>query len=216
MNRRLTGRNPLLYSAEKSGQEVKDTDFGALLESGVFCIPFHVIISRLPPHVKDCGLYGNAHLYISEEGITMYSYSCRGYIRKTAINFRGRQLPRRSEPAFFFCQWSHLREPLARERRVIFYTRSYVSSFPKSLRLFENDMIRAKAVYDSSAYPPLSIEEEHRKVKCQNGLYADPSGYVFIVKHDHHNRYFFEKWLELKTFNLLLQFLKKINNKAKT
>ena len=194
---RNVGRNPLLYPDEKSKEEIKQIDSDKMLADGFVSLNFHAIISGLPPYSLDRGTYGGAHVYFSLKGIVIYSYRCSGFILKTPISFRKKQL-NLDHPAFFICPWSSVAKNKSEYQRLTFLNRRNVLSFKRSMTAFRSDVEKAALLAMNGLYTPMSSEDAAMDAKAVNGIYT--GDYVYIRKHDHSGHFYYEKWLELKIF----------------
>ena len=202
------GRNILLYADEKTTAEVRAFDFDKFINDGFMKIKCTCMLSGLPAYFKDMGIYDSHHVFISRKGIIIYSYYCGGYIRKTPVSFRGKNL-KRPGAEYFFCPWSGLTPNKSTSKPIVFLNRNRVFSFKVSMQRYHADVASAALKFVNGTYSPMSSIDKIMNDKATNGIYVDD--YIFIRKHDKSRHYYYEKWLSVKDFLKIQKILAKVN-----
>ncbi len=191
--RRLTGKNPLLFSEEISNEEMKKIDVAVLLGQSK-TLNFQTTISGLPAGTVDVGMIAGRHWYKSTRGLIMWSDGCYGTALCSRIKFKNYQW-KKYEGRFrlFLCRWSCVRSIRHGIRFVDLNTVMSPSRAKKRL-----EKLIATSIRYGKVRRPLSIEDQEMDSKAQDGVAVDHYGYACVRKGVSPCYYKFVKILSLK------------------
>ena len=193
--RRLTGKNPLLFSEEISDEQMKKIDVAVLLGQSK-TLNFQTTISGLPAGTIDVGIIAGRHWYKSTRGLIMWSDGCYGTALCSRIKFKNYQW-KKYEGRFrlFLCRWSCVRSIRHGIRFVDLNTVMSPSRAKKRL-----EKLIATSIRYGTARRPLSIEDMNMDAKVTGGLVIDDFGYVCVRKGMPSCYYKFVKILSIKDY----------------
>ena len=197
--RRLTGKNPLLFSEEISEEEMKKIDVADLLERSLN-LNFQTTISGLPAGTVDAGIIAGRHWYKSTRGLIMWSDGCYGTALGSRIKFKNYQWKKyEGRYRLFLCRWSCIK---AIKYGILFVDLSTPMSVKKAKKRLEN--LVEKSIRYGKVRRPLSIEDQEMDSKAQDGVAVDHYGYACVRKGIQGGYYRFVKILSLSTYIKLL------------
>ena len=193
--RRLTGKNPLLFSEEISEEKMKKIDVAVLLGQSK-TLNFQTTISGLPAGSVDAGIIAGRHWYKSTRGLIMWSDGCYGTALGSRIKFKNYQW-KKYEGRFrlFLCRWSCVRSIRHGIRFVDLNTVMSPSRAKKRL-----EKLIATSIRYGKVRRPLSIEDTNMDAKVTGGLVIDDFGYVCVRKGMPSCYYRFVKILSIKDY----------------
>ena len=197
--RRLTGKNPLLFSEEISEEEMKKIDVADLLERSLN-LNFQTTISGLPAGTVDVGIIAGRHWYKSTRGLIMWSDGCYGTALGSRIKFKNYQWKKyEGRYRLFLCRWSCIK---AIKYGILFVDLSTPMSVKKAKKRLEN--LVEKSIRYGKVRRPVSIEDQEMDAKAKDGAVVDSYGYVCVRKGMPGGCYRFVKILSLSTYIKLL------------
>ena len=193
--RRLTGKNPLLFSEEISNEEMKKIDVAVLLGQSK-TLNFQTTISGLPAGTIDVGMIAGRHWYKSTRGLIMWSDGCYGTALGSRIKFKNYQW-KKYEGRFrlFLCRWSCVRSI---RHGIRFVDLNKVMSPSHAKKRLEK--LIATSIRYGKVRRPLSIEDQEMDSKAQDGAVVDSYGYVCVRKGIQGGYYRFVKILSIKDY----------------
>ena len=196
--RRLTGKNPLLFSEEISNEQMKKIDVAVLLGQSK-TLTFQTTISGLPAGTVDVGMIAGRHWYKSTRGLIMWSDGCYGTALGSRIKFKNYQW-KKYEGRFrlFLCRWSCVRSIRG---GITFVDLNTVMSPSRAKKRLEK--LIATSIRYGKVRRPLSIEDMNMDAKAKDGAVVDSYGYVCVRKGIHGCYYRFVKILSLKDYLML-------------
>ena len=196
--RRLTGKNPLLFSEEISEEEMKKIDVAVLLGQSK-TLNFQTTISGLPAGTVDVGMIAGRHWYKSTRGLIMWSDGCYGTALCSRIKFKNYQW-KKYEGRFrlFLCRWSCVRSI---RHGIRFADLNTVMSPSRAKKRLEN--LVEKSIRYGKVRRPVSIEDQEMDAKAKDGAVVDSYGYVCMRKGIKGCYYRFVKILSLKDYLML-------------
>ncbi len=193
--RRLTGKNPLLFSEEISEEEMKKIDVAVLLGQSK-TLNFQTTISGLPAGTVDVGMIAGRHWYKSTRGLIMWSDGCYGTALGSRIKFKNYKW-KKYEGRFrlFLCRWSCVRSIRG---GITFVDLNTVMSPSHAKKRLEK--LIATSIRYGKVRRPVSIEDQEMDAKAKDGAVVDSYGYVCVRKGIQGGYYRFVKILSIKDY----------------